>query len=139
MANTIQFGMTWQMYGTQTIEIPDCIDPKDPDAVSSYLQEHWDEIPIPTEGEYICGSDTLDELVDVQVKEAEMRTLYFTVERTGRVGYEKMFTPAEYEAMMLGGELPFDVYKEAGFPGDDGADYDYAVVDDEGRTLVDWD
>lgn len=139
MANTVQFGMTWQMYGTQTIEIPDCIDPKDPDAVSSYLQEHWDEIPIPTEGEYICGSDTLDELVDVQVKEAEMRTLYFTVERTGRVGYEKMFTPAEYEAMMLGGELPFDVYKEAGFPGDDGADYDSAVVDDEGRTLVDWD
>ena len=139
MANTIQFGMTWQMSGTQTIEIPDCIDPKDPDAVSSYLQEHWDEIPIPTEGEYICGSDTLDELVDVQVKEAEMRTLYFTVERTERVGYEKIVTPAEYEAMMLGGELAFDVYKEAGFPGDDGADYDYAVVDDEGRTLVDWD
>ena len=48
MANTVQFGMTWQMSGTQTIEIPDCIDPKDPDAVSSYLQEHWDEIPIPT-------------------------------------------------------------------------------------------
>ena len=139
MANTIQFGMTWQMSGTQTIEIPDCIDPKDSGAVTLFLQEHWDEIPIPTEGEYICGSDTLDELVDVQVKEAEMRTLYFTVERTGRVGYEKIVTPAEYEAMMLGGELAFDVYKEAGFPGDDGADYDYAVVDDEGRTLVDWD
>lgn len=139
MANTIQFGMTWQMSGTQTIEIPDCIDPKDSGAVTLFLQEHWDEIPIPTEGEYICGSDTLDELVDVQVKEAEMRTLYFTVERTERVGYEKIVTPAEYEAMMLGGELAFDVYKEAGFPGDDGADYDYAVVDDEGRTLVDWD
>ena len=139
MANTIQFGMTWQMSGTQTIEIPDCIDPKDSGAVTLFLQEHWDEIPIPTEGEYICGSDTLDEWVDVQVKEAEMRTLYFTVERTERVGYEKIVTPAEYEAMMLGGELAFDVYKEAGFPGDDGADYDYAVVDDEGRTLVDWD
>ncbi len=39
----------------------------------------------------------------------------------------------------MDGEMPFDVYKEAGFTGDDGADYDYAVVDDEGRTLVDWD
>ena len=72
-------------------------------------------------------------------EKTEMRTLDFTVERTERVGYEKIVTPAEYEAMMLGGELPFDVYNEAGFLGDEGADYDYAVVDDEGRTLVDWD
>ena len=68
-----------------------------------------------------------------------MRTLYFTVERTERIGFEKKVTPEEYETVMLRGAMPFDVYKEAGFPENDGAEYDYAVVDDEGRTLVDWD
>lgn len=94
---------------------------------------------VPAESEYISGSDTLDETVRFQIDKAEMRTLYFTVERTERVGFEKKVTPEEYKELILDGEMPFDVYKEAGFTGDDGADYDYAVVDDEGRTLADWD
>ncbi len=139
MAKTVKFGMIWQVSGTQTLEIPDCIDPQNTEKVTEFLQEHWDEIPVPAESEYISGSDTLDETVRFQIDKAEMRTLYFTVERTERVGFEKKVTPEEYKELILDGEMPFDVYKEAGFTGDDGADYDYAVVDDEGRTLVDWD
>ena len=72
----------------------------------------------------------------VNVSWASNKPYCVNISNSARTYNERL---AEYEAMMLGGELPFDVYKEAGFPGDDGADYDSAVVDDEGRTLVDWD
>ena len=43
----VTFGMTWQVSGTQTLEIPDCIDPQNTEKVTEFLQEHWDEIPVP--------------------------------------------------------------------------------------------
>ena len=52
MAKTVKFGMIWQVSGTQTLEIPDCIDPQNTEKVTEFLQEHWDEIPVPAESEY---------------------------------------------------------------------------------------
>lgn len=43
MAKTVKFGMIWQVSGTQTLEIPDCIDPQNTEKVTEFLQEHWDE------------------------------------------------------------------------------------------------
>lgn len=58
---TVSFMMTWEMSGRQTIDLPDEIDPNDKDAVREYIQENWDDIPLPTDGDYIADSDTLDE------------------------------------------------------------------------------
>lgn len=65
----VTFGMVWQMAGKQTISIPDDIDPNDQDAIRDYIKENWDSIPIPADGEgdYISGSDELDETVEFVV------------------------------------------------------------------------
>ena len=55
----VKFGMVWQCYGYQDIELPDDIDINDEDAVQEYLENNWDNIPLP-EGEYVSGSDELD-------------------------------------------------------------------------------
>ena len=51
----ISFGMYWQAYGRQSIEIPDMPE----DEIQEYLEDHIDEIPLP-EGDYIQGSDEID-------------------------------------------------------------------------------
>lgn len=133
------FGMTWQMSGTQTFEIPDGIDLQDTDAVSDYLRDHWNEIPIPENGEYIGDSDALDGIVSIQANVPSPLNLHFTVERVERIGFERQVSAEEYEEFRMTGAFPFDVYEEAGFSENDGADYDYAVTDDEGKILIDWD
>ena len=59
MAKHVNFGMFWQVYGRQTIELPDDIDEKDEDAVIDYIKSVWDEIALPT-GSYIQDSDEFD-------------------------------------------------------------------------------
>ena len=67
----ITFGMVWQVAGTQTIEIPDELDVTDRNAVTAYLKENWETIPVPVDGEYIPDSDTLDDLRAIEVIEEE--------------------------------------------------------------------
>ena len=69
MSKQVTFGMVWQMAGKQTIDIPDDMDPNDQDAIRDYIQENWDNISIPSDGEgdYISGSDELDETVELVV------------------------------------------------------------------------
>ena len=56
----VSFGMYWQSYGRQTIDLPDDIDTSDKDAVLEYIKSVWDDIPVP-EGDYVSCSDELDE------------------------------------------------------------------------------
>lgn len=60
----VKFGMIWRMYGEQTIEIPDDITTIT--QVRNYLREHWDEIPLPDDGDYEPDSDELDELEEIE-------------------------------------------------------------------------
>lgn len=53
--------MVWMVAGQQSIDLPDGLDPNDIIAVRNYIKENWDNIPLPTEGDYISGSDELDE------------------------------------------------------------------------------
>ena len=53
--------MVWMVTGQQSIDLPDGLDPNDIAAVRDYIKENWDNIPLPTEGDYISGSDELDE------------------------------------------------------------------------------
>ena len=60
MAKTVTFGMTWQMYGHQTITLPDTVNADDPEAVKAYILSVWDHIPCPA-GAYVFASDELDQ------------------------------------------------------------------------------
>ena len=51
----VSFGTFYEMYGRQTIEIPDDIDD-----IEEYIQDNFEDIPLPTQGEYILGSAELD-------------------------------------------------------------------------------
>ena len=51
------FGMYWQVYGTQTVNVPINLNEKE---ALEYVKKHWDEISLP-EGDYVCGSDEIDE------------------------------------------------------------------------------
>ena len=53
--------MVWMVTGQQSIDLPDGLDPNDIAAVRDYIKKNWDNIPLPTEGDYISGSDELDE------------------------------------------------------------------------------
>lgn len=55
----VRFGMFWQCYGYQDIELPDDIDANDDKAVREYLKKIWDDIPLP-DGDYVSCSDELD-------------------------------------------------------------------------------
>lgn len=39
--------MYFEVSGKQEIELPDDIDPNDKDAVMDYIEEIWDDIPLP--------------------------------------------------------------------------------------------
>ena len=56
----VTFGMTWQEYGRQTIDLPDDIDADNIEEVKEYIRSVWDDIPLP-EGDYVSASDELDE------------------------------------------------------------------------------
>lgn len=61
----VRFGMFWQCYGYQDIELPDDIDANDKEAVKQYLESIWADIPLP-EGDYVSGSDEPDfEFMDI--------------------------------------------------------------------------
>ena len=54
----VTFGMTWTVYGRQTISLPDEVDENDLDAVRQYISSVWERVPVP-DGNYIVGSDDL--------------------------------------------------------------------------------
>ena len=51
------FGMYWQVYGTQTVNVPISLNEKE---ALEYAKKHLEEISLP-EGDYVCGSDEIDE------------------------------------------------------------------------------
>ena len=51
----VSFGMYWEVYGRQEIEIPDMQE----EDIAAYIEDHWDEIPL-CDGDYVMGSDQLD-------------------------------------------------------------------------------
>lgn len=64
-----EFTMNWISTGKQSIDLPDHIDTSDAIAVRNYILENWDEIPIPTDSEYLIGSDELDEESGIEIVE----------------------------------------------------------------------
>lgn len=53
----ISFGMYWQAYGRQQWEVPD--GSTEEEAIQ-YILRDWGDIPLPTDSDYVSGSDELD-------------------------------------------------------------------------------
>lgn len=78
LGRKVNFAMYWQMYGRQSVPLPDQIDPNDEEAVKEYLRDVWDTIPLPS-GDYLMDSDKLDEDAELFVeKEILYRTESFS-------------------------------------------------------------
>ena len=54
---TFTFGMAWQCYAKQSVEVPENFTYKQ---AKQYVQEHWSEIKLPNNGEYVENSDEPD-------------------------------------------------------------------------------
>ena len=55
----VYFGVSYEMYGTVGMEIPDEYKNKSDKEIQKYINDHWDEAPLP-EGEYVPESDKPD-------------------------------------------------------------------------------
>lgn len=62
----VKFGIIWSVYGKQTVDLPDDIDKNNIEAVKKYIQSIWADVPLP-EGDYISGSDVLDEDGEIEI------------------------------------------------------------------------
>lgn len=65
MARKVSYGVAYTAYGYATTTVPDSVQTRD-DAIK-WLKEHWDEVPIPEEADYIGDSDELDLESDIEV------------------------------------------------------------------------
>ena len=68
----VSFGMYWQSYGRQTVELPDSVDATDRMAVLDYIKSIWDRIPLPTDSyttlsSFVMDSDVLDEESPIEI------------------------------------------------------------------------
>ena len=54
---TFNFGIYWQVYGNTSVEVP--IDYTTEKAME-YVREHWDDVDLPGNGEYVQDSDEPD-------------------------------------------------------------------------------
>lgn len=67
MARKVSYGVSYQVYGRATATVPDYIQTKE-EAIG-WLKEHWDEVPIPEEADYVQESDELDVESDIEIYE----------------------------------------------------------------------
>ena len=67
MPKIVRFPVYFEAVGYHELEIPDDVDPDDDDAVRQFIDDHWDEVPIPEENEFVgnMGFDW-DSYIEVQ-------------------------------------------------------------------------
>ena len=54
-----KFGMYWQVYGYQTVNLPDDIE-TEYEAIE-WINDNFEDIPLPNDNEFVFGSDGWDE------------------------------------------------------------------------------
>ena len=59
MSKKVSFGVVFQSYGTQTIDLPDSVAAKNEEAIKEYVESIFPELPLP-EANYIPESDEID-------------------------------------------------------------------------------
>lgn len=56
----VQIGVYWEEYGNIDVDIPDDVDINDMDAIRRYIDDNWDDIPLPRSGNYVSDSAQFD-------------------------------------------------------------------------------
>lgn len=67
MSKTVSYDVSYQVYGRATATIPDYIQTRE-EAIE-WLKEHWSELPLPEEADYVPESDELDLESDIEIWE----------------------------------------------------------------------
>lgn len=60
MAKTVKFGVIYTVQGRTSMEVPDDIVAKGIDATIAYIENHFDNVHLPVNANYIPDSDALD-------------------------------------------------------------------------------
>lgn len=68
MAKTITIGVSFMKHGNVTISVPDTV--TNHEEAVKYVEEHWDDIPLPTTSIYINDSASFDE-EEIQLNDKE--------------------------------------------------------------------
>lgn len=81
----VRFPVYFQVCGYQTMELPDDLDAEDEDAVKEYIDDHWPDVALPKETEYV-GDDGFDfesiiEIIDNERLELERRVTNYLYTR----------------------------------------------------------
>lgn len=88
MAKKVIYGVTYTAYGYATTTVPDSVQTRD-DAIK-WLKEHWDELPLPEEADYIPESDELDLESDIELFEEE-------IQKGVRIKYRHISNPSVFK------------------------------------------
>lgn len=69
MAKWVRFPMFFEVCAYQEVELPDTVDSNDEEAVRQYIEDSWDDIPLPDEStwDYVSGTCWPDEGADIRV------------------------------------------------------------------------
>lgn len=77
MPKTVTFGMFYEMYGRVSIDIPDYIDldcSNQKEQIIKYLNNIWNDIPLPKDAGYIPNSQRLDKDGIITIEETKIPT-----------------------------------------------------------------
>lgn len=71
MAKKARFPMYFEVCAYQEVELPESVDANDEDEVRQYIEDNWDDIPLPDEGtwDYIDGTCWPDADAEIEVIE----------------------------------------------------------------------
>ena len=69
MAKKWEFGVYYESWGKVTVDIPDEIQTQE-EAVK-YIHDHWNDIPLPQNAEYVDDSSEMDEDGEIKFFEEE--------------------------------------------------------------------
>lgn len=60
MPKIVRFPVYFEAVGYQELELPDDIDPDDDNAIRLFIDDHWDEVPIPEDHEVVSEYSCFD-------------------------------------------------------------------------------
>lgn len=71
MAKKVTFGVVWQVYGKQTVTLPKEMENASEEEIREWVDDRWDDMPLPVDADYVSGSDSLDLDAGIEITETE--------------------------------------------------------------------
>lgn len=64
----VRFPIYFEVVGEGEMDLPDDIDTSDENAVREYIDDHWDDVPLPEETEFVSDSCQFDWDAPIQIE-----------------------------------------------------------------------